>query len=262
VSVVNADSWVLASNNLKKLTELRSLFSGFSPGFKLVAQGELNIAEVDEPHSTFIENALLKARHASEQSGLPALADDSGLCVPALGGEPGVRSARFADSGLLNKDPSQDLPKAHPARRIGDDSTDDVRPADLNDAGAFWVSPDREQQRRAQDLANNQQLLARLENTPHRSAYFVCTLVALRHAQDSEPLIAVGRWWGEILQNPRGAEGFGYDPLMFIPSLNRSVAELDTETKNRLSHRARAMQVMKNLLIEAFQEGLSSAVCL
>jgi XTP/dITP diphosphohydrolase len=223
---VNGDlrSWVLASNNLKKLTELRSLFLSFSPGFKLLTQGELTIAEIEEPHGTFIENALLKARHASQQSGLPALADDSGLCVPALGGEPGVLSARFAD-------------------------------------GVSCASPDREQQRRAQDLANNQELLARLENATQRKAYFVCTLVALRHAQDPEPLIAVGRWWGEILQSPRGAEGFGYDPLMLIPSLNRSVAELDAETKNRLSHRAQAMQVMKNLLTEALQESSSTAAC-
>jgi XTP/dITP diphosphohydrolase len=204
-------SWVLASNNLKKLKELRALFVDAQPGFELIAQGELNIAEVDEPHGTFIENALLKARHASTQSGLPALADDSGLCVPALGGAPGVRSARFSA-----------LSPAH--------------------------SADREQQRCAQDMANNQALLARLNGVTNRSAYFVCTLVALRHAQDPEPLVAVGRWWGEILQAPRGADGFGYDPLMFIASLNCSVAELDAETKNRLSHRAQAMLAMKNLL--------------
>jgi XTP/dITP diphosphohydrolase len=211
--------WVLASSNLKKLAELQTLFSAVSPGLQLLSQGSLNIPEVEEPHSTFIENALLKARHAAQLSGLPALADDSGLCVPALGGEPGVHSARFADlsSNLL-----------------------------------LTSNMSREAHRREQDHANNQRLLTRLQGNSQRRAYFVCTLVALRHAQDPEPLVAVGRWWGEILQAPRGADGFGYDPLMFIPSLNLSVAELDAVNKNRFSHRALAMQQLKRIFTEAF----------
>lgn len=203
---------VLASNNAKKLAELRELFAGLE--VELVPQGELGIEEAEEPHDTFIENALAKARNAARASGGAAIADDSGLCVPALGGEPGVHSAVFA--GVVTA-----------------------------------VAGDREATRRAQDAANNALLLQRLaahSAEAARAGYFACTLVALRHADDPEPLIASGRWMGTVLTAPRGAGGFGYDPLMFIPSLATSVAELAADVKNRHSHRAQAAGAMRELL--------------
>ena len=204
---------VLASNNAKKLSELSAMLAGF--GVELVPQGQLGIAEADEPFATFIENGLAKARHAAAASGGAALADDSGLCVDALGGQPGVISAHFASVPL--------------DERSG-----------------------REQRRRIQDAANNRLLLERLQTIEQRAAFFICTLVAVRHAQDPQPLVATGRWPGRILLAPQGAEGFGYDPLMFIPELGRTVAELDGETKNRHSHRAGAMQQMQTLLREVW----------
>jgi XTP/dITP diphosphohydrolase len=199
---------VLASNNAKKLAELRSLLGGLP--VELVAQGALGIAEAEEPHRTFIENALAKARHAARESGGAAIADDSGLCVDALGGAPGVDSAVYAPA-----------------------------PA---------VDGDREARRRAQDAANNALLLQRLRGVADRRAAFVSTLVALRHAEDPEPLIAFGRWPGEIVAGLRGDGGFGYDPLMFVPELDATVAELDAATKNVHSHRARAAAQMRELL--------------
>jgi len=210
---------VLASNNAKKLAELAHLFAGLA--VDLVPQGELGITEAEEPHDTFLENALAKARHAARAAGGPAIADDSGLCVPGLGGEPGVHSAVFAP-----------LP-AH-APRDGD----------------------REARRRLQDAANNELLLARLagrEVPAERSAYFACTLVALRHAQDPEPLVATGRWPGTVLTSLRGSGGFGYDPLLFIPSLEATVAEVSPEVKNQHSHRAQAARAMRTLLAEVWR---------
>ncbi len=199
---------VLASNNAGKLIELRVLFDGLT--IELIGQAELGIPEADEPHGTFVENALAKARQAARASGGAAIADDSGLCVDALGGAPGVVSAHFA--------------------------------------AAPPIDADREARRRAQDAANNALLLQGLAGQADRRAAFVSTLVALRHVGDPEPLIASGRWPGEILTEARGAGGFGYDPLMFIPSLAFSVAELDAATKNRLSHRALAAAQMRELL--------------
>ena len=196
---------VLASNNRAKLAELQRLFEPL--GLELVSQGALGVDEAEEPHATFLENALAKARHAAAASGLAALADDSGLCVDALGGRPGVDSAHWAAVDL---------------------------PADA----------DRETRRALQDAANNRRLLEALQGAPDRRAGFVCTLVALRHAADPQPLVATGAWRGEILEAPRGERGFGYDPLLWIPSLARSVAELDTDEKNALSHRALAVHEM------------------
>ena len=204
---------VLASNNLKKLSELNALLSGFK--IDLVSQRELGIGEAEEPHLSFIENALTKARHAADAAGSAAIADDSGLCVDALGGEPGVISACFA-----------------------------VAPA---------VTGDREARRRAQDAANNTLLLQRLQGVADRRAQFISTLVAVRRSDDPQPLVAVGRWQGEILPAPRGTLGFGYDPLVFIPELGRTVAELDPLTKNTHSHRARAMKQMLLLLREVWK---------
>lgn len=193
---------VLASNNAKKLAELQALFSPL--GIALVKQGDLGIPEAEEPFDSFAENALAKARHAARLSGLPALADDSGLSVVALGGAPGVRSARYAlDAG-------------------GEKS----------------------------DAANNERLLREMAGIEDRRARFVCALVAVRSADDPEPLIAMGRWAGEILAAPSGEGGFGYDPLMQIPALGQTVASLEAAVKNRLSHRALAAAQ----LIEQFRE--------
>ena len=203
---------VLASNNAKKLKELGAMLSGM--GIELLAQGALGISEAEEPHHTFIENALAKARHAAAAAQCAAIADDSGLCVDALGGAPGVVSAHYAG---------------------------DV-PAD----------GDREARRRQQDAANNTLLLQRLAGVANRRAHFISTLVAVRHAEDPQPLVAVGRWPGEILTAPRGDQGFGYDPLMFIPDLNCTVAEMDATLKNQHSHRSRAMAQMHALLREVW----------
>lgn len=182
---------VLASNNAKKMKELNALLAPL--GFEVIPQGQLGIAEAEEPFGTFIENALAKARHAARHSGLPALADDSGLCVRALGGAPGVFSARYAGE-----------PKS--------------------------------------DARNNEKLLADLAGLDDRRAHFVSLLVLVRSADDPQPIIAEGEWHGEILTMPRGTDGFGYDPLFYVPSCCQTAAELDAVTKNRLSHRGQAMQ--------------------
>lgn len=198
---------VLASNNAKKLKELQALFQPI--GLELVTQGSLGIPEAEEPFDTFVENALTKARHAARESGLPALADDSGLAVDALGGSPGVLSARYATLFGFEKS----------------------------------------------DAENNRVLLDQLSGHADRRARFVCALVAVRSATDPEPLIAMGRWNGEILASPRGEAGFGYDPLMLIPSLGQSVAELSADQKNRLSHRALASEDLLRQMREAWHLG-------
>ena len=208
---------VLASNNAKKLAELKVLLGGIT--VELMAQGVLGIAEAEEPHLTFVENALAKARHAAATCGGAAIADDSGLCVDALSGAPGVVSARYAPlSAPLSHSPA-----------------------------------DREEQRRLQDAANNALLLQNLQGQADRRAHFISTLVAIRHAQDPQPLVAVGRWPGSILTAPRGAQGFGYDPLMFIPALGLSVAEMTAELKNIHSHRALAAAQMRAMLRAVWQ---------
>jgi len=203
---------VLASNNAGKLAELQALFAPLP--LDLVAQPSLGLAEAEEPHPTFIENALAKARHAALATGHAALADDSGLCVDALGGAPGVVSAHYARVDLL--------------------------------------PGEREAQRRQQDAANNARLLQRLQGATLRRASFVCTLVALRAADDPQPLVTTGRWWGQLLEQPRGAGGFGYDPLLYIPALGATVAELPRELKNAHSHRALACAQMLQLMREAW----------
>jgi XTP/dITP diphosphohydrolase len=195
---------VIASNNPGKLREFAALLAPL--GFDAVAQGELGIGEAEEPHATFVENALAKARHASVASGLPALADDSGLCVDALKGLPGVRSARYAEP-----------------------STGD-------------------QGRASQDHRNNLKLVAAMQDQPSRTGYYVCCLAFMRHADDPEPIVATGRWVGEIVAVPRGTNGFGYDPYFLLPSYGRTAAELDTATKNRISHRAIALRELVDQL--------------
>ena len=206
---------VLASNNAKKLQELRALFGPLS--LELVAQSTLGVAEAEEPHLTFLENALAKARHAAQATGQAAIADDSGLCVLALGGAPGVISAHYG--GVVEPD------------------------------------LDREATRRRQDAVNNQLLLQRMAAYPtpdQRRARFVSTLVAVRAADDPEPLVALGRWEGLLLPEMRGTQGFGYDPLLFIPQAGCTVAELAPEQKNRMSHRALAAAQMVSLLQQAW----------
>ena len=199
---------VLASNNAKKLAELQALFDGL--GIELVRQGDLGVTEAEEPHLTFIENALAKARHASAATGLPAIADDSGLCVEALGGMPGVVSANYATV----------------AARAGETLA-------------------REAVRETQDAANNALLLEKMRDVEDRRAYFACTLVAIRAADDPAPLVATGRWQGLVLRELEGAGGFGYDPLMFVPAFGATVASLAKEVKNAHSHRALAAAQMR-----------------
>ena len=207
---------VLASNNPGKLAELQGLLAPL--GVQLVTQGSLGIGEAEEPHGTFLENALAKARHAAAAANGAAIADDSGLVVDALGGAPGVASAHYATIAV---DPASG----------------------------------RESHRQAQDAANNALLLERMHGRQDRSARFVSTLVAVRSAADPEPLVAFGRWPAEIGVEPRGAGGFGYDPLVFIPELGKTVAELDASAKNAHSHRALAARQMLALMREVWRLG-------
>jgi XTP/dITP diphosphohydrolase len=182
---------VLASNNAGKLKEFRQILAPLE--IELIAQASLNIPDAPEPFFTFVENALTKARHAARLSGLPAIADDSGICVNALGGAPGVYSARYAGE-----------PKS--------------------------------------DQKNNQKLVDALREVEDRSAYYYCVLVYVRSEHDPQPVIADGRWSGQIIDQARGSEGFGYDPYFYLPEFQQTVAELNAEQKNTLSHRAQALQ--------------------
>ena len=193
---------VLASNNAGKLREFAQLFEPFA--IELIPQGQLQITAAEEPFDRFIDNALAKARHASKLSGLPAIADDSGICVDALGGAPGVRSARFAGEHCSDTD-------------------------------------------------NNQKLLSLLVGQANRQAHYVCALVVVRDADDSNPIIVETRWDGEIIDEPRGQEGFGYDPYFYLPQLQMTAAELSPERKNTISHRGQALvQLMRQLQSDSF----------
>jgi XTP/dITP diphosphohydrolase len=200
---------VLASSNPGKLREYREMLEPL--GIEVVPQSELGVPEADEPHDTFVENALAKARLASRQAGMPAFADDSGICVEALGGEPGVRSARYAD---------------------GPDA-------------------DRPEPRAAQDRRNNEKLVAALRGQDNTRAHYYCVIVLVRHAGDPEPLIAEGRWHGQVIASPRGANGFGYDPYFLLPELGRTAAELTPDDKNALSHRGKALRRLVEMLEHA-----------
>lgn len=190
---------ILASNNAAKIKEFQALLSPLS--INIIPQSELNVPEVEEPFTSFIENALLKARHASKMTGLPALADDSGLCVRALQGAPGVYSARFAGE-----------PKS--------------------------------------DANNNAKLLHTLADTTDRFAYYYAVLVLVRSFDDPQPLIADGLCAGEILTHPQGSGGFGYDPIFWIPDLERSAAELSFAEKNTIGHRGKALRALLGKLKE------------
>ena len=188
---------ILASNNAGKLKEFAELLGPI--GFELHPQGEFNVPEAEEPFGTFVENALQKARHAARLTGLPALADDSGVCVNALGGAPGVLSARFAGE-----------PKS--------------------------------------DARNNEKLVADLASHADKSAYYYCVLVYVRHADDPQPVIADGVWRGRIVDTPRGAGGFGYDPYFLVPEFDRTAAELAPQEKNAVSHRGQALRALVDKL--------------
>jgi len=190
---------VLASNNPGKLREIAMLLAPLA--IEVIPQSRLGIAETGEPHDTFLENALAKARHASRASGLPALADDSGLCVDTLGGAPGAHSACYAG---------------------------------------------REGSREERDTRNNQKLLASLGDA--RKAHYSCVMALVRTADDAQPLVAEGIWRGEIARAPRGANGFGYDPLFLLPERGLTAAELPAEEKNRISHRGLAAARLLELL--------------
>ncbi|MDK9723974.1 MAG: RdgB/HAM1 family non-canonical purine NTP pyrophosphatase [Sterolibacteriaceae bacterium MAG5] len=181
---------VLASNNAGKLREFAQLLATLD--FEVLPQAQFNVPEAEEPHFTFVENALAKARHAARLTGLPALADDSGICVSALGGEPGVHSARYAGE-----------PKS--------------------------------------DERNNQKVIAELQGKTDRRAHYVCVLVFVRHADDPQPVIAEGEWHGEIIDTPRGENGFGYDPYFLVPEKGLTAAELPAADKNAMSHRGKAL---------------------
>jgi XTP/dITP diphosphohydrolase len=189
------DKLVIASNNPGKLREIGAILAPLA--IEVVPQGALGVPEAEEPHGTFIENALAKARHASRLTGLPALADDSGVCVHALGGEPGVHSARYAEGSTSERD--------------------------------------------EQDRRNNEKLLRALSGAADRTAHYYCVIVLVRRAEDPQPLIAEAEWHGEILREPRGSGGFGYDPLFLIPELGKTGAELAAHEKNAVSHRGRAL---------------------
>ena len=193
---------VLASNNVGKLAELQAMLQPL--GLRLIRQSELNIPEAPEPHRTFVENALAKARHASRASGLPALADDAGLCVDAFGGLPGVDTAYYCT-------------------QFGYAKSDDN---------------------------NVLALLSQMTNVNNRRAALVSTLVAVRSADDPEPLIATGRVVGEITREPIGQNGFGFDPVMFLPEFGQTFAQLPTDVKNANSHRGKATRLMMALMQE------------
>ena len=185
---------VIASNNPGKLRELAALLEAL--GIEAAPQGDFAVTEADEPHSTFLENALAKARHAANVTGLPALADDSGLCVPSLFGEPGVHSAYYAG---------------------------------------------REGSREERDARNNAKLVEQLRAAGDRSAFYYCVLVLVRHVDDPTPLVADGSWHGQIVLEPRGANGFGYDPHFLVRGAHLTAAQLDPAEKNRTSHRGQAL---------------------
>ena len=182
---------VIASGNAGKLREIARILAPL--GIEAVPQSQFNVPDCPEPYVTFVENCLAKARHASPHSGLPALADDSGICVEALGGAPGVQSARYAGE-----------PKS--------------------------------------DASNNDKLIAALANETNRRAHYTCVMVYVRHPDDPEPVIAEGRWFGEIIDTPRGEGGFGYDPYFLVPEFGKTGAELDADTKNTISHRGKALR--------------------
>ncbi|MHA3091290.1 RdgB/HAM1 family non-canonical purine NTP pyrophosphatase [Acinetobacter brisouii] len=204
-SWLNAGQLVLASNNKGKVAEFETLFQQLHLPVEIIPQGRLNIEDAIEDGLSFVENAIIKARHAAKISGKPALADDSGICVPILGGAPGIYSARYAGE-------------------------------------------------HGNDAANNQKLLEDLQAFRQEGqaieGMFVCVLALVEHAEDPLPKIFQGIWTGEILDAVRGENGFGYDPLFWLPELGKSSAELSKAEKNQISHRGQAMQLFRQSLTQ------------
>ncbi|MHA3058593.1 RdgB/HAM1 family non-canonical purine NTP pyrophosphatase [Acinetobacter sp. ANC 4641] len=204
-SWLNAGQLVLASNNKGKVAEFETLFQQLHLPIEIIPQGRLNIEDAVEDGLSFVENAIIKARHAAKISGKPALADDSGICVPILGGAPGIYSARYAGE-------------------------------------------------HGNDAANNQKLLSDLHTFRQEGqaieGMFVCVLALVEHAEDPLPKIFQGIWTGEILDAVRGKNGFGYDPLFWLPELGKSSAELTKAEKNQISHRGQAMQLFRQSLTQ------------
>ena len=188
---------VIASGNPGKLREIARILEPLN--MNAVPQSDFDVPDCPEPYVTFIENCLAKARHASAHTGLPALADDSGICVDVLNGAPGVYSARYAGE-----------PKS--------------------------------------DACNNEKLIVALQGQTNRRAHYYCVMVLVRHADDPEPVIAEGRWFGEIIDTPRGDGGFGYDPYFLLPALGKTGAEIDADAKNAVSHRGQALRELASKL--------------
>lgn len=188
---------VIASNNAGKIAEISTLLAPLA--IEVLSQSAFNVSEIAEPFVTFVENALAKARHASRCSGLPALADDSGICVAALNGAPGVHSARYAGE-----------PKS--------------------------------------DARNNLKLIESLQNQTDRRAFYYCVIVLVRHADDPQPIIVDGSWHGDVVAQPRGTGGFGYDPYFYLPEFDKTAAELTVEQKNKISHRGQALAHLVEIL--------------
>ncbi len=192
---------VLASSNAGKIKEFKAIFNTID--IEIIPQAEFNVPDCDEPYFTFIENSLHKARHCSQHTGLPTLADDSGICVNALLGAPGVFSARYAGT-----------------------------PRNCDN--------------------NNSKLVHELSKFTNKKAYYYCLLVLIRHTGDPQPIIAEGMMHGTIIDTPRGSNGFGYDPHMFLPEYNKTVAELEPEIKNKISHRAVAISELLRKLSHSY----------
>lgn len=199
IDFIGSEKIVLASNNQGKVNEFSRLLAPL--GLQILPQGSLQIPAAEEPFMTFVENALAKARHASLASGLPALADDSGICVTALNDAPGIFSARYAGEN-------------------------------------------------ASDQANNQRLVHDLQGIANRSARYVCALVLIKHPKDPEPIIVTAQWHGEVIDDARGHGGFGYDCHFYLPSFEKTVAEISMELKNILSHRALATEQLIQALMD------------
>jgi XTP/dITP diphosphohydrolase len=229
---------VLASGNQGKLREFAQLLSPLN--LQIVDQTSLGIDSCPEPHATFVENALEKARHAARLSGLPALADDSGICLPSLNGAPGVLSARFAQS--IGFELPKELSNHASNKKLNLDQTNNLA----------LMSEISKKIALARFHASTQSPTLQFDESPIRKAYYACALVYLRSATDPQPLIAQANWWGLLQDEARGDNGFGYDGHFYLPDMQWTVAQLSAERKNQISHRAKAMQAllvqMKDLL--------------
>ncbi len=235
---------VLASGNAGKVREINKLFIG--SGIEVIPQTELNVPEVPETGTTFVENAIIKARHAAEVTGLPAISDDSGIEVDALDSRPGVYSARYAGENAIIKARHAAEVTGLPA--ISDDSGIEVDALDSR-PGVYSA---RYAGENASDENNNNLMLKELQDVPEveRTARYQCLIVFMRSHTDPVPIITQGSWEGRILEAPQGDGGFGYDPIFYVPTHDCSGGELALDVKNTLSHRAIAL----NAMLEEFKK--------